>query len=152
MEKPRIRHIAVNVRDPEKTAEYYKKTFGLEEQLRGENGTIYLSDGFVDLALISTPRLPWRMNHFDFQVESVEAVVETANTTAEANVSEPLQKAGSTTRRETVWTYRSTAGPSTPSIEDGRIKRRAKVMPRWFLSIIGLIELFLLAGVRVAEL
>ena len=26
MEKPRIRHIAVNVQDPEKTAEYYKKT------------------------------------------------------------------------------------------------------------------------------
>ena len=86
MEKPRIRHIAVNVRDPEKTAEYYKKTFGLEEQLRGENGTIYLSDGFVDLALISTPRLPWGIKHFGFQVESVDAVVKTATTTAEANV------------------------------------------------------------------
>jgi catechol-2,3-dioxygenase len=58
MEKPRIRHIAVNVQDSEKTAEYYKKIFGLEEQLRAANGTIYLSEGFVDLALISTTRLP----------------------------------------------------------------------------------------------
>ena len=53
-----IRHIAVNVQDSKKTAEYYKKIFGLEEQLRAANGTIYLSDGFVDLALISTTRLP----------------------------------------------------------------------------------------------
>jgi catechol 2,3-dioxygenase-like lactoylglutathione lyase family enzyme len=86
MEKPRIRHIAINVQDPGKTAEYYKKTFGLEERLRAPNGTIYLSDGFVDLALISTPRLPWGINHFGFQVESVEAVVKVAQTTAEANV------------------------------------------------------------------
>jgi catechol-2,3-dioxygenase len=70
----------------EKTAEYYKKIFGLEEQLRAANGTIYLSDGFVDLALISTTRLPRGINHFGFQVESVEAIVKIAQTTAEANV------------------------------------------------------------------
>jgi catechol-2,3-dioxygenase len=86
MEKPRIRHIAVNVQDSEKTAEYYKKIFGLEEQLRAANGTIYLSDGFVDLALISTTRLPRGINHFGFQAESVEAIVKIAQTTAEANV------------------------------------------------------------------
>jgi catechol 2,3-dioxygenase-like lactoylglutathione lyase family enzyme len=79
MEKPRIRHIAVNVQDSEKTAEYYKKIFGLEEQLRAANGTIYLSEGFVDLALISTTRLPRGINHFGFQVESVEAIVKIAN-------------------------------------------------------------------------
>jgi hypothetical protein len=51
-----------------------------------ENGTIYLSDGFVDVALISTPRHPWGINHFGFQVESVKSVEEIAQTTAEANV------------------------------------------------------------------
>jgi catechol 2,3-dioxygenase-like lactoylglutathione lyase family enzyme len=86
MEKPRIRHIAINVQDAPKAAEYYKKTFALEERVRGENGTIYLSDGFVDLALISTPRLPWGINHFGFQVESVAAIEKIAQTTAEANV------------------------------------------------------------------
>ena len=29
MEKPRIRHIAINVEDLDKTAEYYKKVFGM---------------------------------------------------------------------------------------------------------------------------
>jgi catechol 2,3-dioxygenase-like lactoylglutathione lyase family enzyme len=85
MEKPRIRHIAINVQDREKTAEYYKRIFAMEEKMRGPNGTIYLSDGFVDVALISTPRHPWGINHFGFQVESVKAIEESAQTTAEAN-------------------------------------------------------------------
>ena len=86
MPKPRIRHIAINVQDQEKEAEYYKAVFGMEEKIRGENGTIYLSDGFVDVALISTPRHPWGINHFGFQVDSVAGVEEIAKTTAEANV------------------------------------------------------------------
>jgi catechol 2,3-dioxygenase-like lactoylglutathione lyase family enzyme len=85
MEKPRIRHIAINVQDREKTAAYYKKVFGMEEKQRGENGTIYLSDGFVDVALISTPRHPWGINHFGFKVDSVKAVEQVADTTAESN-------------------------------------------------------------------
>ncbi|MGH7825406.1 MAG: VOC family protein [Candidatus Binatia bacterium] len=85
MQKPRIRHIAINVQDREKEAEYYKGVFGMEEKMRGENGTIYLSDGFVDVALISTPRHPWGINHFGFQVDSVKTVEEVAQTTAEAN-------------------------------------------------------------------
>jgi catechol 2,3-dioxygenase-like lactoylglutathione lyase family enzyme len=85
MEKPRIRHIAINVQDREKEAEYYKRVFGMEEKERGPNGTIYLSDGFVDVALISTPRHPWGINHFGFKVDSVKTVEETAQTTAEAN-------------------------------------------------------------------
>ena len=85
MAKPRIRHIALNVRDREKMAEYYKENFGLEEKSRGPNGTIYLSDGFVDLALISSPRLPYGINHFGFQVDSVEAIEQSTKTKANAN-------------------------------------------------------------------
>ena len=85
MEKPRIRHIAINVQDREKTAAYYKKVFGMEEKYRGPGGTIYLSDGFVDVALISTAKYPWGINHFGFQVGSVKAIEECAQTTSEAN-------------------------------------------------------------------
>lgn len=85
MERPRIRHIAINVQDREKSAEYYKKVFGMEEKYRGPNGTIYLSDGFVGLALINTEALPWGINHFGFQVQSVGTIEETAQTKAEAN-------------------------------------------------------------------
>jgi catechol 2,3-dioxygenase-like lactoylglutathione lyase family enzyme len=86
MTKPRIRHIALNVQDREATADYYKKIFGLEEKYRGPNGTIYLSDGFVGIALISRPEQPWGINHFGFQVEDVAAIVEAADTKAESNV------------------------------------------------------------------
>jgi len=86
MDKPRIRHIAINVQDPEKAAAYYKEVFQLEEKSRGTNGTIYLSDGFVDVALINTRDLPWGIHHFGFQVTSVKAVEESAQTTANANV------------------------------------------------------------------
>ena len=85
MDKPRIRHIAINVRDREKVSEYYKKVFGLEEKTRGPNGTVYLSDGFVDVAIISTTNLPWGINHFGFQVENVKTIEETAQTTAISN-------------------------------------------------------------------
>ncbi len=85
MEKPRIRHIAINLRDREKAADYYKGVFRMEEKTRGPNGTIYLSDGFVDVALISTDRHPWGIHHFGFQVESVKAIEEIAQTKAEDN-------------------------------------------------------------------
>jgi lactoylglutathione lyase len=86
MAKPRIRHIALNVRDRDAEAEYYKRIFGLEETYRGPNGTVYLSDGFVGIALISRPEQPWGINHFGFVVDDVEGIEKAAETTAEANV------------------------------------------------------------------
>jgi catechol-2,3-dioxygenase len=35
MQKPRIRHIALNVRDREAVAAHYKTVFGFEEKARG---------------------------------------------------------------------------------------------------------------------
>ena len=74
MPQPRIRHIALNVQNRDELAEYYKTIFGLEEKYRGPNGTIYLSDGFVGIALIHRPELPWGINHFGFEVEDVKAI------------------------------------------------------------------------------
>ena len=85
MTKPRIRHIALNVRDRGGLADYYKKIFGLEEKYRGPNGTIYLSDGFVGIALISRADQPWGINHFGFEVESASAIADAAQATAESN-------------------------------------------------------------------
>ena len=85
MEKPRIRHIAINVQDREKTAQYYKTIFQMEEKYRGPSGTIYLSDGHMDVALISTDKYPWGIHHFGFKVDSVKEIEKIAATTAEAN-------------------------------------------------------------------
>ena len=85
MERPRIRHVALNVQNRDKEAEYYKRVFGMEEKSRGPSGTIYLSDGHVGVALISRSELPWGINHFGFQVESINEIEEKAETTAVAN-------------------------------------------------------------------
>ena len=85
MEKPRIRHIAINVQDREKTAAYYEKTFNMEIKLRAPNGTIYLSDGHMDVALISSEKYPWGIHHFGFKVDSVSNIEKIADTKAEAN-------------------------------------------------------------------
>ena len=86
MERPRIRHIAINAQDRDAEADYYKKVFGLEEIERGPNGTIYMSDGHVGVAIINVPTMPWGVNHFGFHVESVEDIEKAANTTAEKNI------------------------------------------------------------------
>jgi catechol-2,3-dioxygenase len=88
MERPRIRHIAINVveEEREKLAEYYKKTFGMEEKYRGPSGAIYLSDGFVDLALITAPRYAPGIHHFGFQVDSIQAIEEASHSSALGNV------------------------------------------------------------------
>jgi len=88
MQRPRIQHIAINVKAENRNAlaEYYRRVFGMEQKLTSEIGTVYLSDGFVDVALISTERLPLGINHFGFKVENVEAVLEAAGTKAESNV------------------------------------------------------------------
>src|SRR5262249_10784651 len=85
MPAPRIRHIALNVQNREELADYYKKIFGLEEKYRGPNGTIYLSDGFVGIALIDRSDMPRGINRFGFQVDSVEAIVEATQSTPESN-------------------------------------------------------------------
>ena len=86
MERPRIRHIALNVQDRDEEAEYYKRVFGMEEKYRGSNGTVYLSDGFVGVALINLPDVPWGINHFGFQVEDMSIIEEAAGTKAVPNL------------------------------------------------------------------
>ena len=66
MERPRIHHITLNVQGRDKEAPFYKQVFGMEERHRGENGTIYLSDGHVGVALISRADQHWGINHFGF--------------------------------------------------------------------------------------
>ena len=114
MEKPRIRHIAINVEDLDKTAEYYKKVFGMEEKHRRPGGTIYLSDGHLDLALIHTEKYPWGIHHFWFKVDSVKEIEKIADTKAEDNTYEPLRKVGSKTPKATASTFPSTAGRQQP--------------------------------------
>jgi len=82
----KIRHIALSVQDPEKTARFYEETFGLQRV-----GTttsvladgVYLSDGYINIALLKYKNDEMAgvaggkdfvgTHHFGFQVEDAEA-------------------------------------------------------------------------------
>ena len=72
MAKPKIRHLAIITRDTEKVAAFYKSVFEMEV-IRDADGGIFLSDGYLTLAI-----LPHRLegssavglNHFGFTVDS----------------------------------------------------------------------------------
>ncbi len=79
----RIRHIALVVDDSEKTAAFYTSAFGLKEVFRQKNDetrgqwAIYLTDGYINLALLPIDR-PLGLDHFGFAVDDVHASLETA--------------------------------------------------------------------------
>ncbi len=83
---PKIRHIAVHTPDVEKTAEFYKSVFEMEEVGRTNSPLatgIYLSDGYLNLAVLTfkTAEAADRndgmgpvmgLHHFGFVVEDIE--------------------------------------------------------------------------------
>ena len=49
----RIRHIALTTKDPEKTAAFYMQAFDMKEVSRSPNGSLHLTDGYIDLAILN---------------------------------------------------------------------------------------------------
>ena len=54
MARPKLRHIAISVPDPEATATFYEKTFGMERIYKSAFG-VMMSDGTVSLAVLKFP-------------------------------------------------------------------------------------------------
>lgn len=72
----KIRHIAIVTSNQEKLATFYKTAFGMKE-VHGIGSALYLSDGYMNLALIKkTPQLKVDegLYHFGFEVDDVEAL------------------------------------------------------------------------------
>ncbi len=81
----RIRHIALAVKDIDKTADFYETAFGLTRSEKTEGPTawrIYMSDGEVNLALLQyksevgsgvDPSKSVGIHHFGFQCDDLEA-------------------------------------------------------------------------------
>lgn len=84
----KIRHIAIVAKDREKVAEFYRKGFDMKEVFRhytsdsGGEYTIYMSDGYITLAIFApSPANNYRAEgiyHFGFQVDDCEQGYETA--------------------------------------------------------------------------
>src|SRR5262249_61392270 len=77
--RPRLRHLAIVARDPEKLAGFYSSIFAMELFHRDPDGSCFLSDGYLTLALIKHQldgETPVGMNHFGFHVEDTAATSE----------------------------------------------------------------------------
>ena len=69
---PLIKHIAILANDNEALAEFYMKTFGMKMVGGGDGGAIYVSDGYINLALISARGRPEGIFHFGFEVDDLD--------------------------------------------------------------------------------
>ena len=49
----KIRHIALTTENPEQVAAFYKEAFEMEEVRRSDNGAVFLSDGYINLAILN---------------------------------------------------------------------------------------------------
>jgi catechol 2,3-dioxygenase-like lactoylglutathione lyase family enzyme len=93
MSKPKIRHLAIFVRDPAKIAKFYQDVFEME--LLGdpsESGAHYVTDGHVTLALLPhklTASAATGLNHFGFTVTDRTKVMKKL---VDAGVEEPKKR------------------------------------------------------------
>jgi catechol 2,3-dioxygenase-like lactoylglutathione lyase family enzyme len=50
---PRIKHIAMTTNDPARVASFYKEAFGMKEIRRSSRGAVFLTDGYINLAILN---------------------------------------------------------------------------------------------------
>ena len=72
----KIRHLAIKTKSPERLAVFYEQVFGLKRINAEPGGAIYMSDGYLTLALLRNrgEATPSGINHFGFQVDDLEDV------------------------------------------------------------------------------
>jgi catechol 2,3-dioxygenase-like lactoylglutathione lyase family enzyme len=80
MAKPKIRHLALFARDPEKLAAFYMDVFGMELiHSDGPGKGQYLSDGYFTLAILKhklEASAAHGLNHFGFSIDDRAAYAE----------------------------------------------------------------------------
>ena len=77
---PKLRHLAIRTENTHKLATFYKEVFEMKElsRSRREGGSIFLSDGYFNLAILpnDAQNSPNGLYHFGFEVEDTEKIVE----------------------------------------------------------------------------
>ena len=68
----RIRHVAFYTEDPERAADFYCRAFDLKRLRQSENGSIWISDGYINVALIKRSKSTG-IDHIGFLVENLES-------------------------------------------------------------------------------
>ena len=77
----KLRHIAISVRDPEKTAKFFEEAFGMTRAGNAHRG-VYMTDGIFNVALLNfggepvagmeDQKNPLGLIHFGMWVDSVD--------------------------------------------------------------------------------
>jgi len=71
-----IRHLAIKTKSPERLATFYEEVFGLKRIHGEKGGAIYMSDGYLTLAILKNrgDYTPSGINHFGFQVDDIAEI------------------------------------------------------------------------------
>lgn len=79
--RPKIRHLAIITRDPDKLAKFYGEVFEMEVLHRSETGAVYMTDGYMNVALLRQKMqdTPNGLNHFGWEIEDTAAMGEKLN-------------------------------------------------------------------------
>ncbi|MGH8058542.1 MAG: VOC family protein [Candidatus Entotheonellia bacterium] len=83
----RIKHIALTTKDPEKAAAFYKEAFDMKEIRRSPNGAVFLTDGYINLAILNFKTEKdadvgahgsnfGGIHHFGFQVDNLDEAIQ----------------------------------------------------------------------------
>ena len=76
----RLNYLAIMCEDPKRMRDWYQRWFGFEEFNRSEAGTIYITDGRMNVALLERGRAPGEtdrtigVHHFGFQIDDIHEV------------------------------------------------------------------------------
>jgi catechol 2,3-dioxygenase-like lactoylglutathione lyase family enzyme len=73
---PKIRHLAIKTKDPARLAKFYEEVFGMKVVNTEKSGAVYISDGYLTLALLRNrgDAAPSGINHFGFQVDDMDEI------------------------------------------------------------------------------
>lgn len=91
----RIKHLAIKTADPARLGKFYEDTFGMTCIHTSANGGMYMTDGYLTLALLkqrpndTAPGL----NHFGFEVENADEI---SKKIVKAKLPEPTQRPSTT--------------------------------------------------------
>jgi catechol 2,3-dioxygenase-like lactoylglutathione lyase family enzyme len=90
----KIRHLAIKTKNPERLAKFYEQVFGLKQIRAEKGGAIYMSDGYLTLALLRNrgEATPSGINHFGFHVDDVAAIEEKLQRFEEPLVQRPANR------------------------------------------------------------
>src|SRR5919107_1832251 len=83
----KIRHLAIKTKSPQRLAKFYEQVFDMKVILTEKSGAIYMSDGYLTLAILKNrgDYTPSGINHFGFQVDDIEDMENSARRKRRSN-------------------------------------------------------------------